>query len=344
MIKGALIGFGQVAEKAHVPAWKESKDFQIVAVVDESQERTRLAAEYFPGIRAYASIEDLFRAETKLDFVDIATPPFLHGKQAQLALQHRCHVLCEKPLALVPKNFETLRAQAKSHEKTVFCVHNWKYAPIFLQAAQLLRSGAIGSIRHAELHTLRREPATDAGANSWRTNPQLSGGGILVDHGWHNFYLLHGLLGAEPKAVAARLTLPRFDGVEHEAICSIEFPETSAVLYLSWRAHKRANWGVFYGTEGTIELRDDLLLLDRKDAEPQKFEFAQKLSQGSAHPDWFQTMLEDFKTEIQKPKLRYQNLREAEVCLWLLTNVYQSHRLGGKSMALPRSGGGLVHA
>jgi len=106
-------------------------------------------------------------------------------------------------------------------------------------------------------------------------------------------------------------------------------------LYLSWRAPYRSNWGIAYGTTGTLEIRDDLILLTRKDGAQQKFEFAQKLSQGSAHPDWFQAMLEDFDAEIAKPKIRYQNLREAETCLMLLTYINQSHRLGGKTLALP---------
>lgn len=335
MLKGAIIGFGEVAEKAHVPAWKESKAFSIIAVVDEKPERLELAAQYFPGIKKYTSIEQLLHSEHHLDFVDIATPPFLHTHQAVLSLQHRCHVLCEKPLALNLKDCESLRAQARAQDRVIFNVHNWKYAPLFLQAAQLIDSGAIGAVTHVELHTLRERPARDAGEGNWRTNRLISGGGILVDHGWHNFYLLQRMIQAEPKAVSARLVIPRHEAVEEEAACIIEYPQCFAVLYLSWRAPYRSNWGIIYGTTGTLEIRDDLILLTRKDAPQQKFEFAQKLSQGSAHPDWFKAMIEDFEAEITKPKIRYQNLHEAETCLTLLTYINQSHRLGGKTISLP---------
>ncbi|MBI4423326.1 MAG: Gfo/Idh/MocA family oxidoreductase [Elusimicrobia bacterium] len=341
MLKTALIGFGQVAEKAHVPAWKESKDFTVVAVADESPERLAIAAEYFPGVRTYPSMESLLRGEPHLDLVDIATPPFLHSKQVVLALQHRCHVLCEKPLALNLKDFESIRAQANAQERTVFTVHNWKYSPLFLQTMQIVKAGEIGAIAHVELHTLRDQPAANAPgvAGTWRTDRVMSGGGILVDHGWHNFYLLRRLLGQEPRMVSARLTVPSYGGVEEQATCFIEYPGATALLFLTWRAPHRANWGMVYGQEGAIEMRDDVLLVTRRGLpQPQRFEFAQKLSQGSAHPDWFQTMLEDLKTEIQKPKLRHQNLREAEGCLGLLSHIYQSHRLGGKSIALPTSG------
>ncbi|MBI5200118.1 MAG: Gfo/Idh/MocA family oxidoreductase [Elusimicrobia bacterium] len=339
MLKVALVGFGQVAEKAHVPAWKESKDFTVVAVADENPERLALAAEYFPGVRTYPSMESLLRGEPHMDLVDLATPPFLHSKQVVGALQHRCHVLCEKPLALNLKDFESIRAQANAQERAVFTVHNWKYSPLFLQAIQIIQAKELGAITHVELHTLREQPAANApgAAASWRTDRTMSGGGILVDHGWHNFYMLHKLLGQEPRMVSARMIVPSYGGVEEQATCWIEYPNSTALLFLTWRAPYRGNWGVVYGDQGTLEMRDDHLILTRKGSEPKRVEFAQKISQGSAHPDWFQTMLEDVKLEIQKPKLRNQNLREAEGCLALMSHIYQSHRLGGKSINMPTS-------
>ena len=139
--------------------------------------------------------------------------------------------------------------------------------------------------------------------------------------------------------VSARLIVPSYGGVEEQATCMIDYPNATALLYLTWRAPSRSNWGAIYGEKGTVEMRDDHLLLTRKGETGQKrFEFAQKISLGSAHPDWFSAMLEDVKIEIQKPKLRNQNLREAEGCLTLLSHIYQSHRLGGKSIHMPTSG------
>ena len=341
MLKLALVGFGQVAEKAHAPALRESKDFSVAAVADEDPARLALAASIFPGTHTYGSLEALLRGEPHLDVVDIATPPYLHAKQVVSALQHRCHVLCEKPLVFNLKDFESIRAQAHAQERAVFTVHNWKYSPLFLQTLQIIRAGELGTVHHVELHTLRQQPAANApgAAGTWRTDRTMSGGGILIAHGWHNFYLLQGLLQQPPRMVSARLNVPSFGGVEEEATCFIEYPGAGALVHLTWRASHRANWGVVYGSQGSIEMRDDHLLVTRAgQPEPQRFEFARKISLGSAHPDWFATMLDDLKAEIQKPKLRNQNLREAENCLTLVSHVYQSHRLGGKSIVLPTAG------
>ncbi|MCX5787633.1 MAG: Gfo/Idh/MocA family oxidoreductase [Elusimicrobia bacterium] len=339
-LSAALVGFGQVAEKAHAPPLSRSKDFSVVAVADEDPERLALAAAAFPSAHTYGSLESLLRGEPHLDVIDIATPPFLHAKQVVAALQHRCHVLCEKPLTFNLKDFESIRAQAHAQERTVFTVHNWKYSPLFLKVLELADAGEIGAINHVELHTLRNQPASNApgAAGTWRTNRVMSGGGILIDHGWHNFYLLQSLLKQEPRMLSARLDVPSYGGVEEQATCFIEYPAATALVHLTWHAPYRSNWGVVYGAQGTIEMRDDHLLVARAGREPERFQFPEKISQGSAHPDWFATMLEDLRDEIQKPRLRNRNLREAEACLTLLSHVYQSHRLGGKSIVLPTSG------
>ena len=54
------------------------------------------------------------------------------------------------------------------------------------------------SDRTVRLHrVLRTKPAVSAIPGDWRKDPAVSGGGILVDHGWHNFYLMRRLLGDE---------------------------------------------------------------------------------------------------------------------------------------------------
>ena len=109
MLQGALFGFGRVAEQAHAPTWEKRRDFRIVAVAEPVPERASLARRFFPTARLYPSPEELLRKETRLDFVDISTPPFLHASQTIRALRRGAHVLCEKPLALRLRDLERIR-------------------------------------------------------------------------------------------------------------------------------------------------------------------------------------------------------------------------------------------
>ncbi|MBI4051243.1 MAG: Gfo/Idh/MocA family oxidoreductase [Elusimicrobia bacterium] len=336
MLKGAIIGFGQVAEKAHALAWKEKSGiFSILAVAEQNEERLKRAASVFPEARLYPDSLSLLRSESSLDFVDIATPPASHPVIILQALQQNCHVLCEKPLLINPKDLETIRALALAKNKAVFTVHNWKKAPHFLKASDILKDKVLGGLRHVELHTLRNQPAISAAADSsWRKDPAQAGGGILVDHGWHLFSLLQELIPQNPLSITARLRMGE-GGVEEEASCFVVYPKTTALLYLTWRSPERSNWGVLHGTQGTLEIRDDRLVLQRKGKPIEIFPQEERLSASSAHPTWFSLLLEDFRAEISNPKLRGKNLQEAEICAQLLFHAYQSHRMGCKTVSLP---------
>ena len=77
MLRGAIIGFGAVAEHGHTPAYARSTEIEIVAVVDPTAERRNAARRCFPGATTLATITQLPDA---IDFVDICTPPSRHGE------------------------------------------------------------------------------------------------------------------------------------------------------------------------------------------------------------------------------------------------------------------------
>ena len=246
------------------------------------------------------------------------------------ALGQRLHVLCEKPLVFTRGEFDLLKAEAQRQKRTLFPVHNWKYAPILLKLHALLRAGAIGEIRHLELHVLRSKPAAVAAAgadpSNWRTDRSRAGGGILVDHGWHNIYLLAWLADAAPTGMQAVMQSAPHGGADEEATCLLRFPRASALMHLSWRSPVREQWGVAYGREGSIELQDDRLLLARKGEPAQTFQFPQKLSAGSAHPEWFAAMLSDFRTALERPAAASVFLEEAGICARLIDQAYADAR------------------
>ncbi len=327
VLRGAIVGFGNVAVHGHVPAWKTDRHFTILAVCDPDPARLEVAAELLPDARRYPSIDDLLTNE-RLDFLDIATPPMMHAEIALKAASQGVHVLCEKPLTLGTDECNRIRSAASAAHVVVFTNHNWKYAPIFRTAKRVLRRGEIGRITHVELQTLRTQPPGGTGApeKTWRLDPAQAGGGILVDHGWHAFYLALYVLDAEPIAVAARTARRKFltSEVEDTANCTIEFDGTTAEIFLTWAADERRNTARVTGTQGTLEIADRSLIVRVAERAPVETAFAQPLSAGSYHPDWFAALLDDFREELYEPKLRGTNFREAETCCRLLELAYRS--------------------
>lgn len=326
---GAIIGFGKVAEMAHIPALAADEHFRIVAVADPLRERRAQAQALLPQVRLYEQAEELLAREPDLDFVDICAPPRDHTALALAALQRGCHVLCEKPLTLEPDDFSALKIAMAQEDRTLVTVHNWKHAPLLARGVELARSGAVGEVQTVEWE-VHRTSGGGGGLTAWRQEEGQGLGGILIDHGWHAFYLLMAWAGEVPKALNARLSFDADQtGVDQEAKVRLRFPSRQGRLFLTWQATERRNWGRLRGSAGEIVLADDRLVLARS-GRPEEFQsFPAKVSAGSHHPDWMGGVLEEFLTEITYPDLQGGNLREAELCALLIRLAYQSHRADG---------------
>ena len=339
--RGAIIGFGLVASEGHSPAYQESKEIEIVAIVDPSDERRKLAQQKFPSAQTFTSVQELYSSSIALDFVDICTPPASHTALALGALAQGLHVLCEKPLCLSTQEYLSIAEAAAQANRTVFTVHNWKYAPIYQKAFEILRSNQIGQPFHVEIFTLRNshckgatqsQATTTAVAEDWRTNRAVAGGGILVDHGWHSFYLLMNLADADPDSALSRMTLADDSELEDSAQTLIQFPSVSGFIYLTWKATQRRNTVVIQGDRGTLLLDDDRILLTTTNGGKEEIIFESALSAGSHHAEWFKGLLPDFYEEMTIPSKRGMNLREAGWCVALTTASYESNMRGFKDV------------
>ncbi|MBI4208206.1 MAG: Gfo/Idh/MocA family oxidoreductase [Deltaproteobacteria bacterium] len=325
-LRGGIIGFGRNAMKAHLPAFQALSQFEIQAVCDPREEALQTAPTLLKGVRTYRNPEELLESEA-LDFVVIATPPSLHAPLSLAALRRKISVLCEKPLTSHSKELELLEKTAQENHVTLFTVHNWKYAPILQELSKILHSQEIGSLKRTEIEILRTRPA--AGEGNWRGDASVGGGGIVMDHGWHWFYLIPSLVGEDFKTVSAKLALNEAK-IEEVAACRFDKADgTGVYLHLSWRAERRYNGGLFEGTQGTVHLKDD-----RLEREQKVIPFPERLSAGSYHPEWIRAMLLDFEKEVRNPIKRGENLREAKRCLQWCQAVYRSHQLGGEKVNL----------
>jgi len=316
VLRGAIIGFGAVAANGHWPAYAESRAAKIVAVVDRTEERRQAARESIPGVETFGTIEELGNG---IDFVDICTPPALHGEPIRAALKRGWNVLCEKPLLLDSAELESVRTLALQSGRVVVPVHNWKYAPIIRKATDALRSGAIGDLRELQIETRRIEDcaAIDPAHPNWRRDPAISGGGILMDHGWHAIYLARHWFGEDPVGVEAKLHRAA-NGVEDEATLTLKFPKGRATIFLTWRAERRGNTMRLSGDAGEIAINDDTLKIA-----DQTIRFDRALSAGSHHADWFAEMLPDVLSSFRSPENARTAFDEAALCLSVIRRAYE---------------------
>jgi UDP-N-acetylglucosamine 3-dehydrogenase len=327
-LRGAISGFGQVAEQGHLPGWRQTSGIEIVAVHEPLAARRQAALRAFDGrIRVYEDLELMLDGE-RLDFLDIASPPRYHAQAIRLALEAGAHVLVEKPLCLPNHNLPALIAAASTQRRLLYCVHNWKYAPAYRRARQLIDEGRLGRVAYCAMYRLR---TTHAGGAAWRIDPAVGGGGILVDHGWHVFYLMQWLTDDTPVVVAARLSLME-SGTDELADVIIDFRNGAhGYAHMSWVAPVRETSAIVYGDRGWLAIGERRLRLIERDGAERQIEVSDA-PDDSYHAAWFSSLAAEFKLALAQGadgELARHNRREAESAMAVLKAAQASHAARG---------------
>jgi predicted dehydrogenase len=334
VLRGAFIGFGNVAAKGHLPGWQSCSDVRIVGASDVLSTRRDAFLEACPEGRWYDSVADLLSGEV-LDFVDICAPPSSHAALIKQALQANLHVLCEKPLVTRAADAQLVEAAAARTGRLVYTVHNWLKAPICQRISVLIAEGAIGRAQSIRWRTLRTQPAVAVaaqGAANWRADPAIAGGGILFDHGWHALYCILRWAGA-PRAIAARLEKRRFREwpLEDTATVALDLVSGTGEIHLTWAGEERANTIEIEGEQGHISVAGSRVDLKTRSGE-RTWSCPPALSAGSHHQDWFGEVAEDFRAAATAGGKG--NLEEAILCARLIDLAQRSSAAGGIRLSI----------
>ncbi|MCZ6834311.1 MAG: Gfo/Idh/MocA family oxidoreductase [Planctomycetota bacterium] len=167
-------------------------------------------ARNYPTWRAMLEGERALPESDRIDFVSIVTPNHTHFEIAKAFAEAGFHVVCDKPLAISIEQAQEL-ARIASDRKIVFGVtYNYSGSPMIKQARAMVQDGELGKIRKVlvEYHQgwlAERIEATGQKQASWRSDPNLSGGGAIVDIGSHAEQLVRYVTGLEIESLSANV-------------------------------------------------------------------------------------------------------------------------------------------
>jgi predicted dehydrogenase len=191
-----VIGAGRMggirAMSAH-----QHEECELVQVVDVQEERARtLAAEL--GCDSGKDWQMLV-ARTDVDAVAVSTPHNLLAPISVAALQSGKHVFVEKPMARTVEEAQDIlaalqSARSISHDRPQLVVGcTLRHHSNISRAKELVKSGAIGQPYYLRgLYGHGGRPGYD---REWRIDPQVGGGGELLDQGVHLIDLSRWFLG-----------------------------------------------------------------------------------------------------------------------------------------------------
>jgi predicted dehydrogenase len=248
-LRFGLVGAGGIAQ-AYVQVLADLDEAVVVGVADPQTAAAEKAAATL-GCRAYPDVEAL-TANESLDGVLLCTPPSTHVALAEYFVRLGVPVLCEKPFAVTPGEARRLIAVADAASVIVTMAAKFRYVDDVHRARDILDSGVLGEPILFENVFASRV----AMAGRWNAQPDISGGGVLIDNGTHSVDIARFFLGriSEVHAVEGR----RVQGLDVEDTAQMFLRTEQDVLGtvdLSWSIDKTVDYFVrICCSEGTIEV------------------------------------------------------------------------------------------
>jgi len=192
-----LIGVAGYIAVRHLKAIKDTGN-NLLASLDRF-DSVGLIDSYFPHSDFFVEFErfdrhfdKLKRTGTKVDYVSICSPNYLHDSHIRFALRHQADAICEKPIVLNPWNVEALQEIEKETGRKIYTVLQLRLHPKIVELRERILNGPKDKVYDVDLTYI-----TSRGNwyfISWKGDIQKSGG-VGTNIGIHFFDMLGWIFG-----------------------------------------------------------------------------------------------------------------------------------------------------
>ncbi len=190
-IKFAVVGCGHIG-KRHAEMIQRHAETELVAVCDiRSQEETGATAFKVPY---FQDMSTMLAQVPDIEVVNVCTPNGLHAEQSIMALEHRKHVVCEKPLALSKASCEAIIYKALQMHRTVFGVMQNRYSPPSQWIKSVADRGLLGDIFLVQVNCYWNRDERYYKPGGWKGTGDLDGGTLFTQFS-HFIDILYWLFG-----------------------------------------------------------------------------------------------------------------------------------------------------
>lgn len=195
-LRAGIVGYGYMGQirRRNIA---DHPDLELAGICDPN----RLESISSLNVPVFEEWKDLVAAG--LDVIFVCTPNNLIPEVAVSALHHRCHVFCEKPPGRSLADIQRIHAAELDNPGCrLLFGFNHRHHPGITDGKAIIDSGALGDIL-----TLRGVYGKGGGYDyhtSWRNDPEIGGGGILLDQGIHMLDLFRLFVGEFNEVIGMR--------------------------------------------------------------------------------------------------------------------------------------------
>jgi UDP-N-acetyl-2-amino-2-deoxyglucuronate dehydrogenase len=198
-----LIGVAGYIAVRHLRAIKETGN-NLLASLDKF-DCVGLLDGFFPQSDFFVEFErfdrhfdKLKRTGTKIDYVSICSPNYLHDSHIRFALRHHADAICEKPVVLNPWNVDALQEIENETGRKIYTILQLRLHPRIIKLKEKINKGPKDKIYNIDLSYI-----TSRGnwyQISWKGDVQKSGG-VATNIGIHFFDMLSWVFGDTTKNI-----------------------------------------------------------------------------------------------------------------------------------------------
>jgi predicted dehydrogenase len=248
-IRIGVLGAARIAPNALLKPARTVPEVQVRAVAARDPVRAAAFAGKW-GIPVIHSGYSELIADPELDAVYVPLPNGLHAQWTLAALAAGKHVLCEKPFTSNADQAREVAAVALRTDLVVMEAFHYRYHPLMIRAVDLVRSAAIGEVRHVETKFCFPLPAF----SDIRYNYALAGG-ALMDAGCYAVHCLRQFGPGEPEVRSAQAKLLR-PQVDRAMTAALRFPTgaTGAITCSLWSHRLLALSARVLGSSGELRI------------------------------------------------------------------------------------------
>jgi len=255
MIKLLMLGLEHIHAYHYLECLKHMADVQVVGVAEADGGRLDAAVELLETVPIYTDYQKML-LEVPADGAIVCSANTRHKDMVKNSARAGIAVLCEKPIATKTSDAREMLAVCQAHEVPLGICFPARFSDALSQAKHLIDRGEAGKVLAVK--------ATNHGTmpGDWFVDPELSGGGAVMDHTVHVVDALRWLLEAEFTQVFGHASSQLYNlGVEDSGLLSLEMSnEVIVTLDTSWSRPNRSFpvWGdvslSIVGTRGVLNL------------------------------------------------------------------------------------------
>lgn len=256
-LRVAIMGLGSYGTRV-AKAIQECKRTKLVGVISGTPSKVEVwQKEYgIPKKNCY-NYENfgLIKDNPDIDAVYVITPNALHKDQSIRVAQAGKHVICEKPMAVNPEDAQQMVDACKQAGVKLLIGYRMHFEPNTLEVVKMRKAGEFGAVRFFQ----GLSGFVIGDPTQWRLDPELSGGGAMMDIG---IYAINGaryMIGEEPIWVTAQeiKTDPQKfkEGIDETITFQMGFPSGAIASCLSTYNMNYLDKFYLSGSKGWAEMQ-----------------------------------------------------------------------------------------